>query len=70
MDERLLSNLRPSENGSVVRVEGPDDVRRCLVEMGIVPGVTVEVIGTASLGDPLEVSLRDRLPSGARRPSA
>jgi len=58
VDERLLSNLRPSENGSVVRVEGPDDVRRRLVEMGIVPGVTVEVVGTAPLGDPLEVSLR------------
>jgi ferrous iron transport protein B len=58
VDERLLSSLRPSETGSVVRVEGPDDVRRRLVEMGFVPGVPVEVIGTAPLGDPLEVSLR------------
>ena len=58
MDERLLSSLRPSETGSVVRVEGPDDVRRRLVEMGFVPGVPVEVVATAPLGDPLEVSLR------------
>jgi ferrous iron transport protein B len=57
MNQRPLSSLRPSEAGSVVRVEGPEDVRRRLVEMGFVPGVAVAVVGTAPLGDPLEVTL-------------
>ena len=58
MSHRPLSSLHPSEAGSVVRVEGPQVVRRRLVEMGFVPGVSVEVVGTAPLGDPLEVTLR------------
>jgi len=58
MNQRPLSSLRPSEAGSVVRVRGPEDVRRRLVEMGFVPGVAVAVVGTAPLGDPLEVTLR------------
>jgi ferrous iron transport protein B len=58
MDLCSLSNLRTSESGSVVRVEGPDDVRRRLVEMGLVPGVHIEVVGTAPLGDPIAVLVR------------
>jgi ferrous iron transport protein B len=58
MSHQSLSSLRPSEAGSVVRVEGPKVLQRRLVEMGFVPGVPVEVVGTAPLGDPLEVTLR------------
>ena len=58
MSHQPLSSLRPSEAGSVVRVEGPKVLQRRLVEMGFVPGVPVEVVGTAPLGDPLEVTLR------------
>ena len=58
MSHRPLSSLHPAEAGSVVRVDGPQVVRRRLVEMGFVPGVSVEVVGTAPLGDPLEVTLR------------
>lgn len=58
MSHHPLSSLRPSEAGSVVRVEGPKVLQRRLVEMGFVPGVPVEVVGTAPLGDPLEVTLR------------
>ncbi|MGH4007162.1 MAG: FeoB small GTPase domain-containing protein [Pseudonocardiaceae bacterium] len=58
MELRLLSSLQPSETGSVVRVEGPDDVRRRLVEMGLVPGAQIEVVDTAPLGDPIAVLVR------------
>ena len=58
MRDEPLSSLHPSEAGSVVRVVGPQVVQRRLVEMGFVPGVSVEVVGTAPLGDPLEVTLR------------
>jgi Fe2+ transport system protein FeoA len=53
MSDQPLSSLHPSEAGSVVRVVGPQVVQRRLVEMGFVPGVSVEVVGTAPLGDPL-----------------
>jgi ferrous iron transport protein A len=33
-------------------------VKRRLLDMGVVPGITVEVIGKAPLGDPIEILLR------------
>ena len=50
--------------GSSARVhaivgEGP--IRRRLLEMGLCPGVTIEVIRRAPLGDPIEVRVRGYL---------
>jgi Fe2+ transport system protein FeoA len=50
--------------GSQVRVDtvgGAPSVRRRLLEMGLCPGVTVDVIRRAPLGDPLEVRVRGYL---------
>lgn len=42
----------------VVQVHGDDEVGMRLLEMGVTPGVEVELIGVAPLGDPLEFELR------------
>jgi ferrous iron transport protein A len=39
-------------------VEGTDDVAIRLLEMGLTPGVEFEFLGTAPLGDPLEIEIR------------
>lgn len=47
--------------GSRVRVGivgGDDAISLRLMEMGLTPGVELALIGTAPLGDPLEVELR------------
>jgi len=47
--------------GSHVRVGvvgGDDAISLRLMEMGLTPGVELALIGTAPLGDPLEVELR------------
>ena len=39
-------------------ITGTDDVSLRLLEMGLTPGAEVAVVGTAPLGDPIELELR------------
>ena len=56
-----MSDLAAIEIGTsvvVARIDGTDDIAMRLMEMGLTPGVSVQVIGTAPLGDPIEVEVR------------
>jgi ferrous iron transport protein A len=55
---KRLSEFSVGECGKVVQVEGSDSISIRLMEMGLTPGVPVKVIGTAPLGDPLELEIR------------
>jgi ferrous iron transport protein A len=54
----VLAELAAGGRGRVVRVQGADDISQRLLEMGLTPGVDVELIGMAPLGDPLELEVR------------
>ena len=56
--EVKLSELKPGEEGVVVRVEGPPALRRRLMEMGVVRGTRVKMVRKAPLGDPIEYRVR------------
>ena len=45
-------------SASVVTVHGQGPVPRRLMEMGLVPGVSVRVVKSAPFGDPIEIRLR------------
>jgi ferrous iron transport protein A len=53
-DSRTLCGLQPGERGLVLSVEGADTVAARLLEMGILPGEEIEMIGAAPMGDPIE----------------
>ena len=53
-----LAELKVGSQGRVARIDGTDDVSLRLLEMGLTPGVEFTLIGTAPLGDPLEVAVR------------
>jgi Fe2+ transport system protein FeoA len=53
-----LAQLSVGARGRVVRVNQFDEVSARLMEMGLTPGVDVQVLGAAPLGDPIELSLR------------
>ena len=53
-----LTNLPKGTNGKVISVNGNNAISRRLMEMGVVPGVSVKVIKTAPFGDPMEIRLR------------
>jgi len=50
--------MSPGERGKVFRVNGSGALRRKLLDMGIVRGVSDEVLRRAPLGDPVEISVR------------
>ncbi len=53
-----LTNLPIGEDARVISVNGEGRVTRRLMEMGIIPGVSVKVVKTAPFGDPIEVRVR------------
>ena len=58
LDKKTLAGLPIGEIAIVSEVHGNTPVARRLMEMGIVPGVSVKVIKTAPLGCPLQISVR------------
>ena len=57
-DERPLDHLSPGERGRIARIDADPAIARRLMELGLVPGTEVEMVRTAPLGDPLEVTVR------------
>jgi ferrous iron transport protein A len=53
-----LEALNVGARARVEQVTGQDEVSLRLMEMGVVPGVELELVGKAPLGDPLELELR------------
>jgi len=53
-----LSELRPGQKGIVARVEGPSEIRRRLLDMGLVRGTEVRAIREAPLADPVEYEVK------------
>jgi ferrous iron transport protein A len=49
-----LRDLRIGEQGVIVQIDGSDTVAARLLEMGLLPGETVKMIGAAPMGDPIE----------------
>ncbi len=54
-----LSELQKGQRARIDRVDGGDAVTQRLMEMGLLEGDVIELIGFAPLGDPLEIRLHD-----------
>lgn len=53
-----LADLKKGETRTVVSVSGEDAVTRRLMEMGVIPGVSVRMVKSAPFGDPVEINVR------------
>lgn len=53
-----LDGLAFGRTARVCQVLGDDEVSLRLLEMGLTPGVEVQLLGAAPLGDPLELMVR------------
>ena len=53
-----LNELGVGQRGKIIRIKAPLNIRRRLLEMGLVPGEYVYVQGLAPLGDPVEYVVR------------
>ena len=54
----ILTDLPIGEDARVIAVNGAGRVTTRLLEMGVIPGVTVQVIKMAPFGDPIEIRVR------------
>lgn len=55
-----LNNLKVGEMAVVTKIKIEDKaLKRRILDMGIVKGVTIKVIRTAPLGDPVEIEVRN-----------
>jgi ferrous iron transport protein A len=55
---RTLTDLPAGKLARVTAVHGSGRVTRRLMEMGVLPGVSVQVVKSAPFGDPIEVRVR------------
>jgi len=53
-----LAELPKGESRTVLSVRGEGPVTRRLMEMGVIPGVSVSMVKAAPFGDPLEIRVR------------
>ena len=54
-----LDQLQPGQKARVDAVDGNDPLVQRILEMGLLEGDEIDVIGFAPLGDPMEIRLRD-----------
>lgn len=57
--EKSLDKWPLQIQGEIVSVDGTDSVACRLLEMGILEGEPIRILGYAPLGDPMEIRLRD-----------
>jgi Fe2+ transport system protein FeoA len=53
-----LTDVAEGGDARVVAVNGEGRITRRLMEMGVIPGVTLRVVKSAPFGDPIEVRIR------------
>lgn len=56
-----LTALKPGERAEVVKLEAEGYSRRRLMDLGVTPGVTIEVVIRSALREPLAYRVRDTL---------
>ena len=55
---KTLKDLCPGQKGKVLNLGEKGPSRRRLMDMGLTPGVEIEIVKVAPLGDPIEVNTR------------
>jgi Fe2+ transport system protein FeoA len=55
---KALTDLKPGQRGIISKVGGSGQIRRRILDMGVVPQTEVGVERVAPLGDPIEVRIK------------
>jgi Fe2+ transport system protein FeoA len=53
-----LRSLKPGTKARIIKVSGKGALHRRIMDMGVVPGIDVQVEKVAPLGDPIEVKIQ------------
>lgn len=58
VDLTNLKNLETGQRAKVLKIISKGETKKRIIEMGVTPGVIIEVERVAPLGDPIEVKVR------------
>lgn len=53
-----LADISPGQSATISEITGDDSISIRLMEMGFTEGETIDFVGRAPMGDPIEVSIR------------
>jgi DtxR family Mn-dependent transcriptional regulator len=53
-----LRDLKPGEKGKVIKIKGKGNLKKRLLDMGIVPGTEIQLEKVAPLGDPVNILVK------------
>ncbi len=53
-----LADMREGQMATITEIIGDDSIAVRLMEMGLTDGESVQLVGFAPMGDPLEISIR------------
>lgn len=56
--EKALKEFAVGEEGTVKRIIAEGNIKRRLYDMGVTPGARIKVKKFATMGDPIEVTIR------------
>lgn len=57
MPYKTLDEIRPGAFVTVINIADDGNIKRRIMDIGILPGVCIEVVKLAPLGDPIQISL-------------
>jgi Fe2+ transport system protein FeoA len=52
-----ITDMLPNQSASIVSISAQNDVRRRLIEMGILPGKNIRFVRVSPFGDPVEIDI-------------
>jgi len=53
-----VKDLKPGERGKVLNIKGKGDLKKRLLDMGMVPGAEIKLEKVAPLGDPIDILIK------------
>ena len=56
---KTVNDLPPGSCGIIKQINTPDVIKQHLMDMGIIEGIKVEMVGSAPLGDPVQIKVLD-----------
>jgi Fe2+ transport system protein FeoA len=58
MSVKTLGELKKGERGKITKIRSSGNIRRRLLDMGLISGSEIEMQRTAPLGDPVEIRIK------------
>ena len=56
--DKSLNEMKPGDRANILKISGKGALKKRFLDMGVLPGTSIEIIRVAPLGDPVEIKIR------------